>query len=409
MTHNQSSNLIVILYLDSHLHSIFVDMDMTGMVDMDLIMIVRSGSYEGTRLSMRYDSACSLDDLNGFLQRKFPKKLVRIHVPDDTPLSICSHSLFTVRKNLIADVFPFPQQVGLAILEHGSLIHVRVKGMGSEKLLCLHKTDTVQLLKTISLQDEGSNINDEDIKIAIEGHWGDIDEDLTLAEAGILNMTCLHINIVLKECKENKRSTVNVPDEDQIRTKKSSGKSRDFSLLRHGLSIEGICRNKQCRAHIEPVICYHGFGLFLFHNLRNQCPACKSNVRINNFIFVSCFHRIQGQILKGAPLSQVVNWTKVRNAYRIWDPKKAAVNEWAVMEFSTRPLNLSMIVDGNMNVKDAPIDHTCAVCMGKMRIGDNLHMLTCCHSFHSVCFSKWSVVKVALKTGQTCPICLKSE
>lgn len=133
---------------------------MTCMDDMELIMIVHSGRNEGTRISMRYDSTCTLDDLNNFLQQKFPKKLVRLHAPEGKTVSFCSHSIFLVRRNLITDVFPFMQQVAIAISEHGPFMNVRLKGMGSEMLFCLHT----------SLQEEGLKINEENIKVAIEGH-----------------------------------------------------------------------------------------------------------------------------------------------------------------------------------------------------------------------------------------------
>lgn len=374
---------------------------------LDLRMIVRSGNFEGTSLSMRYDSTCTLDVLYTFLQQKFPRKLVRLHVSDDMPLSFCPHSLFSIQNNLITDVFPSPRLIALAVLDHGPLINVRVKGIGSEKLFCLHTTDTVGLLKTIALQDEGLNINEENIKVALEGHWANIDKDMTLAEARIKDMSCIHIDVILAETCQNENSEVNVSFVDQIKRKTSRVKIRDFSHLRNGLSVEGICQNKQCMNHKKTVICYHGLGLFLFHNLRSQCLACRFDVNIKNFIFVNCFYRIQGQIRKGKRVSQIVQWKKLRDTWRIWDPKKSAVNQWAVMEFSTRPLNLAMNVDGNDTVSEAPIGHTCALCMDKMGMEEAIHMLPCCHSFHSLCFSNWSMAERDKKTGRTCPICIE--
>lgn len=124
-------------------------------------------------------------------------------------------------------------------------------------------------------------------------------------------MTCLYIDRVLKEREKNKNATVDASDEHQIRTKPSSLKSQDFSHLSDGLSAEGICTNKECRVHTKTVIGYHGFGLFLFHILLNQYPVFESDVRIKRFVFVRCFHQIQGQGLRGSPMSSAVQLEKV--------------------------------------------------------------------------------------------------
>lgn len=369
----------------------------------ELFMVVANGEEQGRQVTMHYDTKTTFEHLYTFLNTHFRNKQIKIHVVDDRPLSLCSHSIVLIGNQFLNDVFPFPETIPISITELGEVATVLVKGLGVENIYSVHSTDTVSLLKEFIIRDEQEGIKYDELIVCIAGNQDALDENMTISEAGVQNFGSLNI---CKKVRGGNKGPFGLIDvfNDKARRQGEFGDSPDWRIINPGFSIYGVCRNKVCKAKGQDVVWNNGLGIFNFETARKQCPLCRHNIVAANILFSSCFYSIRGTAENGK-VERCINWRRVDDFFEYWDPDVAKNKKWKSVRISTRDHALARTVPNNPKVKEAPIADNCMVCMERMHLSQPITMSKCCHSFHTNCLNRWKINEISKGTRRACPEC----
>lgn len=368
-----------------------------------LFMVIANGEEQGRQVTMDYDTKTTLGHLYNFLKAHFPNKQIKIHIVDDRPLSLCSHSIVLIGEQFLKDVFPFSETIPISITELGEVTTVLVKGLGIENIYSVHSTDTVSLLKEYIIRDEQEHIKYDDLVICLAGCQEAVDENMTISDAGVQNFGSINISKKVKGGSNGPFGMIDVFNE-KARRRGEFGNGPQWRATDPGFSIIGVCQNKACKANGQDVVSNNGLGTFNFKTARKQCPICRHNIGAENLVFSSCFYSIRG-IGANEKVERCINWRRVDDFFEYWDPNVANNKKWKSVRISTRDHALAKTVPNNPKVKEAPIAENCVVCMNRMHSAQNITMLKCCHSFHSNCFNRWKVNEISKGTRRGCPEC----
>lgn len=373
------------------------------MAEDKLFMVVANGEEQGREIFMDYNEKTTLAHLYHFLKARFQNKEVKIHIVDDRPLSICSHSIVLIGDRLLKDVFPFSGTIPISITELGEITTVIVKGLGIENIYSVHSTDKVSLLKEYIIRDGQEHILYEELVISIAGYQEPLDENMTVSEAGVQNFCNLNIN---KRVKGGGKGLIGMIDvfNDKARRQGDFGAAPDWRTIEPGFSVYGVCGNKACKANGQEVVWNNGLGTFNLHTAQKQCPMCRHKIDASNLFFSNCFYSIRA-ISENNNVERCINWRRIGDFFEYWDPNVAKNKKWKFVRIIAKDLALGKTVRNNTEVKEAPIAENCVVCMERMHTAQNITMLKCCHSFHFNCLNRWRVNEVSKGTKRGCPEC----
>lgn len=169
-----------------------------------------------------------------------------------------------------------------------------------------------------------------------------------------------------------------------------------------GLSVEGLCRNRECVAFMKWVIINKGTGTYdaVFDQHHNKCPMCNTYVQTTKCGFNNCKYGYSGIMMQGSgePPKKVTSQEEVRvgDNYKLFDPKVTGQKNWLSLKIVTRGLSyedleavyydelINQAFQG-LNIED---ESKCGIC--KKVIEGEKRVLECAHYYHPECIEKIS-------------------
>ncbi len=190
---------------------------------------------------------------------------------------------------------------------------------------------------------------------------------------------------------------------DKLRKIRWNKDAPDWRLARHGLCLEGLCKNEACPAYDKMVVMNFDYGnVDLVGNPkllnRCKCPECWSKVIPLVPAFNHCFFRIAARKAGGIALFQKP-WTSCDNLYYRYDVKECFEASFDRLQFFVKPLGM------NESKQDVPEADNCAICFDKLEKSyyssdkKTYQLPNCSHYLHELCAAQWA------SRGGNCPCC----
>ena len=229
---------------------------------------------------------------------------------------------------------------------------------------------------------------------------------------------------------------VDVSNEDAMEMHNWSSRAPDWRTVQPGLTLEGTCINKQCRAFREDVLSNHHFEMFDLcekssaiprYYAKAKCPMCHNDITAIKPGFSNCYYRIEGMKSNSENGNESVaylkEWTRVGDYYLTYDEAKAGIVQWDYLYIYTRPLDSVGFLAASMSKvaleeeeeeeasEQVIVPYNCPICFDKMGgpngKGGKLSKCSNGHCFHHRCLTQW---KMSCQSRQNnlswgCPIC----
>jgi hypothetical protein len=115
--------------------------------------------------------------------------------------------------------------------------------------------------------------------------------------------------------------------------------AKRWRRTRHGLCLEGQCKNSKCEAHGHTVIIPIGYRKFDMSSDLNEtttkCPICSKYVRPETCGFNNCWWRYDGtkDCENGPPQACSSGWEWADDAYHRFDEQQSGIVTWMRLTF----------------------------------------------------------------------------
>ena len=150
---------------------------------------------------------------------------------------------------------------------------------------------TIHFLKKLIYDLEGTPLEEQ--RLVYGGPI--LDDSWTIEECGIQYQSSIYLLYTLRGGGpglsfadiENKTGLSQVP---------FTKSAPDWRIACPGLNLEGVCKNKSCKAYGKEVICQIGIGVFDIVLKKNLCvcPMCKKWCEPLTCGFTKCFYKYTG-------------------------------------------------------------------------------------------------------------------
>ncbi|ELR23586.1 ubiquitin domain containing protein [Acanthamoeba castellanii str. Neff] len=200
---------------------------------------------------------------------------------------------------------------------------------------------------------------------------------------------------------------VDMSNTNALERRQWSSKAPQWRVAMPGLSVEGVCTNRECEAFDRSVIInkHHGTFDLLLDAHTCHCPSCGSYVEPATCAFNNCWWKWSG-IKKGAragqpPLHMVWlhlstnNREQADNAYHRFSEDKAGTVEWLRLLIHTKRIQECE----DSAVPRKPFEMFCCICICDIKATEEVKTLACGHAFHPPCLDEWTA------RSPTCPYC----
>lgn len=381
------------------------------MASKSLRLIVTNGFSKGQQFDIPFDNTMKFSDLATFLRNKFGSRDVKVHIDETGRKSLSTHSMKMIGNTLLSTVVLPSLRIPLSVTEYGPEISLLLKGTDSEAppvVVRVHDTDTMEVLNAVVESAMGVPVSQQILKVP--GHLNQTLKGDVLRDIGIKDYSNIEVSVGLKGGRSSgaAQSSVSMVDvfnqNAQYDVGIFYGNGHQWDAIGNGLSIEGTCGTRTCKAFGRRVTSPHGFGIFSLLRAQPSCPACKKTIRASNLGFSNCFYSIRG-VEAGTSVDNFVSWTKVGEVYRTWDPRTAGNRTFQLIQVVVRSLKSGHSVPGNRNIPEAPLASQCCICFRDVLRSQQMEMLSCCHSFHKHCWIDWRRHEQREGRSAKCPIC----
>lgn len=236
-------------------------------------------------------------------------------------------------------------------------------------------------------------------------------DEKSLTEYGIINCVLFHVALNLKG---GGIVTGNFVDLEQAEQQKIDFclKAPNWRICKKGINITGYCRNKECKAFNQIVICPLGkvviFDLILnSHSVK--CPECNRNFVPESCGFVNCYYSWAGKKIENNQVKnfKLQKWENAGNNFLYFSPIKNKNVIWInlrilVLFSNDNHLPNSKVCDEKINI-NSPLISKCGICKDQI-LTSNYQSLDCSHEYHSLCLQKLSFSSTK-KNKISCVLC----
>jgi hypothetical protein len=174
---------------------------------------------------------------------------------------------------------------------------------------------------------------------------------------------------------------VDVERREAIRAYGFSKFAREWNRVCNGISIDGLCLNRDCVAFNEMVDDPWNFKSFDLLKDKPHCPMCHQKFKPVKPIFSNCIWRIVGE----KPGFHVLDlpWREVGHKWETYDEVEAGMSTYVSLTVQAYPLDRKLLVDEKM----LAVATECRMCKKALAVPDVkvlpgkkvLDMHTCCY------------------------------
>ncbi len=221
-----------------------------------------------------------------------------------------------------------------------------------------------------------------------------LDDWSTLGESNVSNGAALNMVMRLSGggCAPGSQF-IDISNPSGPTRKKWSEDAPQWRIASPGLCLEGVCKNKKCRAYKHHVIMNKHFAQFdLIEDAHScTCPMCASPVVPTTCAFTNCRWKWVGKKIDPRTRLPVVlrsnGWNTADDAYHRFDEDTSGTVNWLHLKITTEP------------IKATRRETTCILCLREHVAESKCMALDCGHTFHPSCVDHWHT------ENSTCPLC----
>jgi ubiquitin C len=213
-------------------------------------------------------------------------------------------------------------------------------GMGQTYNFDVDSSITIKQLKELFLKNTNNNKDIQSICFVFNEEELD-DDDRTLSDCNIEHESILQ----LVDLNANHRSDfsfmgakfADISNNKGLKRVEWSKTGPPWRTPQHGLCLEGLCTNTQCKAYNQCVIMPIGYKKFdiLIDPDENttKCPLCQKFIEPKTCAFNNCWWRYQGikqdETGQGKPPMKCSSeWQQADNAYHYFDEYTSGIVIW---------------------------------------------------------------------------------
>eukprot|EP00331_Platyophrya_macrostoma_P002004 CAMPEP_0176425864 /NCGR_PEP_ID=MMETSP0127-20121128/11621_1 /TAXON_ID=938130 /ORGANISM="Platyophrya macrostoma, Strain WH" /LENGTH=228 /DNA_ID=CAMNT_0017807063 /DNA_START=8 /DNA_END=694 /DNA_ORIENTATION=- len=199
-------------------------------------------------------------------------------------------------------------------------------------------SDSVESLMAKIEKEEGIPIDQQRLVWAGK----QLEGDRSFLDYGIIKKSTIHL--VLRLRGGGPQMGMDFPDITQSEKAKKikwCTIAPEWRTVTPGFSIDGICKNMNCKAYNKTVFINKGLGVYdlLRDEYQNCCPICKKYVETKNCGFSNCTYSFEGTMVypgKGiAPKRVLVSDQNVGDYYLMFESEETGKATWASLVITT--------------------------------------------------------------------------
>jgi len=212
-----------------------------------------------------------------------------------------------------------------------------------------------------------------------------LEDGRVLAEYAIQQGAILHLVLRLRGGGGDPPIFADMSNSSSLVAVSFSEDAPRWRMVRKGLNVEGICRNRSCAAHGKMVIDRRGMVAFSLLADKANCPECLYQFQPTTCGFYDCLWAFDGRkACDAGPVDVDGDWKEASgDLYHRFKEQGNTVN-WYSLNLATRELGRGK--------------EPCPICFEHIS-DDGVHTTGCSHSFHADCLEAWKLVRT------TCPMC----
>ncbi|CAB9506946.1 Polyubiquitin (Fragment) [Seminavis robusta] len=239
-----------------------------------------------------------------------------------------------------------------------------------------------------------------------------LEDSRALLDCNIQREATLHLTLCLQGGGQIGAEFVDVTREDAIQAHAWSLFAPRWRTARLGLSIEGRCSNRECRAYGKLFI--DNMGLSSFDLVLDQfchCPLCHVTAAAIKPGFNNCLWKVVA--IKENSLSIYrTPWNRAGDMYTTYDEHIAGKANYSRLQVFVRALPECRYADHDGNLCNLEKQENCPICLDNLDNGEQtckFDSTECGHWYHADCIAKWRAARVHSPGGCYCPICRAEE
>lgn len=227
----------------------------------------------------------------------------------------------------------------------------------------------------------------------------------TLTHYNIQTQSTLHLILRLRGGGGGDIGFADISDSSNMQTHHWSDEGPAWRCVLPGLCVEGRCRNRECAAYCDTVICNRRMGMFdlLLDAPSVACPVCRRYVEPETCAFNNCEWSYAGvKVADDMPVAVGgLGWARAGDQYERFSSKDDDKVDWRRLLICTRPLT---------SEREKKVFNTeCPICLSDFKAAppewelqaDPVTVTQCGHRYHVSCMDAWTKMKKS-----TCPLCV---